>query len=340
MQLSEFRKYSLYGHIGLWLIFFMIYFMEEFEYSSFSVSLLYAFSFTATMAALAYIHYFLVWPIFRKSRGLYFLTAFSLVALFSWLSYIIDYNFPFDYEVEFLFWWDFLYNFFLFTLVLGVSSLYYFVEKWFENIHRENSLKNEKLQAELNFLKSQINPHFLFNTLNNVYSYVQTGNPKSGPMLERLSSILRFMVYECSEDSVALSKELEAVEDLLEIYKMKNSEQRNIKLEISGVKGFHLIAPLIIVNLVENACKHSDAISNPNGFLQVNIRVDEQASCQLEIANSFKDKKVSDPKYQGVGLENIRKRLQLQYDDNYTLEEKKEANNYLLKLSIPLERKH
>ena len=120
-------------------------------------------------------------------------------------------------------------------------------------------------------MKSQINPHFLFNTLNNIYAFAQTGNEKTAPMLERLSSILRFMVYDCSEEKVELIKELNAVEDLLEIYKMKNSEQRNIQFVSEGVKGFPLVAPLIIVNFVENAFKHSDAVSNPNGFIHVKM---------------------------------------------------------------------
>ena len=116
-------------------------------------------------------------------------------------------------------------------------------------------LKNQKLEAELNFLKSQINPHFLFNTLNNIYAYAQIGNEKTAPMLERLSAILRFMVYDCSEDRVGFTKELEAIEHLLEIQKMKNSKQQNIYFSQKGVKGYHLIAPLIIVNLIENGHK-------------------------------------------------------------------------------------
>ena len=109
-------------------------------------------------------------------------------------------------------------------------------------------------------------------------------------MLERLSSILRFMVYDCSENRVGLSKEITAVEDLLEIHKMKNSEQRNIELQVSGVKGFHLIAPLIIVNFVENACKHSDVVNNPEGFLHIHISVDDADHCLLELSNTFRPK--------------------------------------------------
>lgn len=158
-------------------------------------------------------------------------------------------------------------------------------------------------------------------------------------MLERLSSILRFMVYDCKEDRVSLSKELTAVEDLLEIHKMKNSEQRNIKLETSGVKRFHLTAPLIIVNFVENACKHSDAVSNPKGFIHVHISVDEKDQCRCNISNSVKKKSTVKSNYQGVGLQNIKKRLELQYGNTYQLTEELNNGTYFLKLQIPLERK-
>ncbi|MEM6699048.1 MAG: GHKL domain-containing protein, partial [Bacteroidota bacterium] len=172
-----------------------------------------------------------------------------------------------------------------------------------------------------------------------IYSYAQTGNEKTAPIIERLSSILRFMVYDCSENRVSLSKEIVAVEDLLEIHKMKNSEQQNIELLVDGVKRLHLIAPLIIVNFVENACKHSDVVSNPKGFIKVRISVEEFDNCSLEIANTFKEKTGGNSKYHGVGLNNIKKRLELQYGENYSMKASKSEGVYHLKVSIPLERK-
>ncbi len=340
MKQSKFRRYSILGQAGAWLILFMTYSMEELDYSGVKHSLLYAASVISVLMVMVYIHYYKVLPLFHQGkRWTYFITAITLISFFSALHYYVDYLFPFDYTFEFSFWETFSYNFFLSALIIAVSSLFYFVEAWYHNIKTESQLRNEKLQAELNFLKSQINPHFLFNTLNNIYSYAQTGNEKTAPMLERLSSILRFMVYDCSEDKVALVNELNAVEDLLEIHKMKNSGQRNIEFSRKGVKGFHLIAPLIIVNFVENACKHSDAVSNPKGFIHVRISVNGKDNCLLEVSNSIKKKVATNTKYKGLGLENIKKRLDLQYDETYTLEEEKSGDKYYLKLQIPLERK-
>ncbi len=342
MKQSLFRKYSLLGQVGLWAILFLINLMDELPYAPFLEAFVYASNYTLMVVGVVYVHYFGVLPLYLKGhRWVYFAITWMVITCFILLYHFIDGLIPFDYEYDddSSFWDSYAYDLLLLTLIVAVTSLYYFVEAWYHNIKKESLLKNEKLQAELNFLKSQINPHFLFNTLNNIYAYAQTGNQKTAPMLERLSSILRFMVYDCSEDRVALTNELNAVEDLLEIHKMKNSEQRNIDLTVNGVKGYHLIAPLIIVNLAENACKHSDAVSNPKGFIHICISVNDSDTCILDISNSVKKKALTNTKYQGVGLENIKKRLDLQYKKTYTIEEEMDTNRYHLKLSIPLERK-
>jgi len=295
------------------------------------------------VAGVVVVNYFFLLPLFLNQRKLlYFFFLFLTMTGFIMLYYTIDLHFLPQYESEeeesyLLF--SVAYDYLILLITTSLTSLYYFVEQWFKNLTTAADLRNEKLQAELNFLKSQINPHFLFNTLNNIYSFAQTGNEKTAPMLERLASILRFMVYDCSENRVGLSKEISAVQDLLEIHKMKNSAQQNIELSVTGVKGFHLIAPLIIVNVVENACKHSDVISNLNGFLKVSIIVDESDICQLDIQNTFKKKAVQNSHYAGVGLQNIKKRLELQYQDTYSFDETIKEGVYHLRVSMPLERK-
>lgn len=342
MEIAQFRKYSIWGQIATWFMLFMVMFMADAPYVGVFSAAMYALNFVVAQVGLVYTHYHLVFPFFIKGKkALYFFLALLCLIFFTFFGYFFDMVMPYEYygeDYETL-WDSFYYTFPISILLVGGSTAYYFVEAWYKNIKKEGLLRNEKLEAELNFLKSQINPHFLFNTLNNIYSYVQTGNEKSAPMLERLSSVLRFMVYDCSEEKVELSKELEAVDDLLEIYKMKNSDQQNIELISQGVKGFHLIAPLIIVNMVENACKHSDAVSNPKGFIRVELRVDERDRCICEIANTIKTHSNMENKYGGVGHGNVVKRLELQYGDQYQLENEKKEGVYRIKVSMPLERK-
>ena len=336
------RKYGRYGQIGLIAIFFLINYVENLPYSSEFESIIYSLNYTMMIVGVVYVHYIYLIPLYLSGKQMiYVIATLFVMTIFIFLYNLIDLNLPFEYELdeESFFGAAIIYDYLLLILAIAYSSLYYFFEQWISKIQTEGQLKNEKLQAELNFLKSQINPHFLFNTLNNIYSYAQTGNQKTAPMLERLASILRFMVYDCSEEKVELTKEVVAIEDLLEIQKMKNSEQRNIQLAVEGVKKYHLIAPLIIVNFVENACKHSDVISNKNGFIRVHISVDNSDNCLLQIANSKKNKHISDSKYQGMGLKNIKKRLDLQYPDAYLMEEENSESEYRLTLKIKLERK-
>ena len=288
-----------------------------------------------------YVHYYRLLPLlFKKRYTSYIVLTLLTLAVVNLLYIMVDYVLPFDYPMEQSFLVSYGYNLLSLVLVIIISSMFYYVREWHLGREREEHLRAVKLQTELNFLRSQINPHFLFNTLNNIYSYVQTGNEKTAPMIERLSRILRFMVYDCDNSTVELNKEIEAIESLLEIHRMKNSRQENIRFNYSGNKGYHLIAPLILMNLVENACKHSSAAGDPEGFIHVEASVSNEDSLHFTISNSVRPPTESSTlKYSGLGLENIRKRLSLLYGTDHSMSEKNDGKVYVLKLKIPLERK-
>lgn len=372
MEQTTFRRYGFLIQFGFMVIFFLINFIENYDYYNLQETFFYSLNYTLLVAGVALINYFYILPFFIKGHRWFYFALLILVMTLSIVVYycleaILWYEKDENLELDF---WGVAYDYLLLSMTTAYTSLFYFVEHWFKSITVENRLRNEKLLAELNFLKSQINPHFLFNTLNNIYAYAQTGNEKTAAMLERLSSILRFMVYDCGQSKVALSKEVEAVEDLLEILRMKNDDQRNITLNVAGVKRYHLIAPLIIVNFVENACKHSNVVNRSDGYVKVSIHVSEMDTCHFEIANTYTSesldrapagvaeqsddiptkpwvakstvKSSTHPEqaaYSGLGLDNIKKRLDLQYADRYQLSEKRKNGTYNLSLIIPLERK-
>lgn len=343
MDRSKFRMLSTLGQIGIWSFLFMVFFIEEILYEELSKALLSSFMDVLSFIFAVYVHYFFLIPLLNKNkRWLYLLLTLALIAgsvlLNFRISALIPSEYGYDYKFEELYWY--FYYFILSTIIVAVSGLYYFAEAWIENLEKESILKTEKLQAELNFLKSQINPHFLFNTLNNIYAFAQTGNEHTAPMIERLASILRFIVYDCQGEEVALQKELQAIEDMLDLYRMKNSKQQNIRFEHKGVKGFHLISPLMLVNLVENAFKHSDALYNKDGFIDIKLKVNEQDHCSLEIRNSVKPMREKPVQEGGLGLQNLRKRLEIQHQGAYTLNEKFSPDTYYLELMLPLSRKN
>ena len=221
------------------------------------------------------------------------------------------------------------------TIIGGVNLILYTLDAWFKDVTAQANLKNEKLLSELRALKSQINPHFLFNTLNNIYSYACLQHPSTPVMIEKLSQILRYLVYEGEKERVELKQEMTVLENLIDLYKIKNSEQKNIHLHQSGILAHHQIAPLLLINLLENAFKHSDALSNPEGFIHVKAEV-ENEQLQFHISNSMKQQMVeSGPN--GVGQPNIEKQIELIYADQYSLHTEVGQNVYHLDLCLPID---
>ncbi|MEM9144330.1 MAG: histidine kinase, partial [Bacteroidota bacterium] len=296
---------------------------------------------TLMSMVVVYFHYYKLLPLlFQRRYLLYFVLTFLMVSTVNVLYVLVDSEMPYEYPMDSSYWSSYGYNLLSLILILIVSSMFYYVREWHLGREREEQLRAEKLQTELHLLRSQINPHFLFNTLNNIYSYVQTGNEKAAPMIERLSGILRFMVYDCTHATVELNKEIEVIENLLEIHRMKSASKVNIRFNFAGNKGYHLVAPLILVNLVENACKHSDAVNNPKGYIRVEIQVQADDMLYFTISNSIKRHTGSTTlTYGGVGLKNMKKRLSLLYGDQYSLTESNDGHVYRMELKLPLERK-
>lgn len=221
------------------------------------------------------------------------------------------------------------------TIIGGVILILFTLDAWLEEVTKQANLKSEKLLSEIRALKSQINPHFLFNTLNNIYFYACSQHPNTPQMIEKLSEILRYLVYEGEKEWVSLKQEMVILENLIDLYKIKNSEQKNIQLTHTGVLAHHQIAPLILINLLENAFKHSDALSNPEGFIHVEARVDGQDQLHFHISNSVKP--TSDQLSQnGVGQLNIEKQIELIYPEQFHLDTAFTTDTYDLRLTLPI----
>ncbi len=338
---KEYIRYSVIGQIIVWLLLWAVNFSFEISLVSVWEASLLSLNFVVMVAAIVYFHYFLLLPLlFQKQYFKYAFFTLLVISACIGFYFFIDVILPIDYPVNETLLGAYFYNFFSLLLFVAVSSMFYYVNHWYVSKEKEKTLKAESLQTELNFLKSQINPHFLFNTLNNIYAYAQSGNKNTAPMIEKLSGILRFMVYEGNQDKVALNKEFEAIHSLLDIYRIKNSRQTQISFKTNGNKAYHLVVPLILVNLVENACKHSDAINNPDGFIEIVAGVISEDKLYFSISNTVAKKTASTTLVQGgVGLKNMQKRLDLLYGDQYQFDIEEKEGIYNLTLQIPLERK-
>ena len=179
-------------------------------------------------------------------------------------------------------------------------------------------LKAEKLETELKFLKSQINPHFLFNSLNNIYTLTLLDPNAAGKNLLKLSKMLRYLLYECDAERVSLEKELTYLQNYIDLFSLKDDEPLNIKFETQNVNTDVQIAPLLFIPFVENAFKHSQIEDLENGWIYISI-IGDNKQLYFEIKNSVPKQPFSKDDVGGIGLQNVKRQLELLYPNNHEL---------------------
>ena len=213
-----------------------------------------------------------------------------------------------------------------------LSALLKFAIHWFLNDRVQRDLQNQRLTAELAFLKSQINPHFLFNSLNSIYSLAYQRSETTPGAILKLSEIMRYMLYECNDNKVDLAKELQYLENFIELQKIRFGDKAYIDFKVKGIVGHQQIVPLLLIAFIENAFKHGIA-NDPLRPIRLLIDVDE-AHLHFFIQN----RKHTNNKDEagGIGLNNVKRRLNLLYPGKYNLDIKNEAETYTVELSLIL----
>jgi len=202
-------------------------------------------------------------------------------------------------------------------LIAGVYSMFYLVRAWYEEQRIASELKQEKTEAELQLLKSQVHPHFIFNTLNNIYSYAVQQNRKTPDLIHRLSSFLSYNLYDSKSNSIPLTRELEYIDSYIELEKIRYGERLDISVNrFSSMEDFH-VSPLLLLPLIENCFKHgSTATSTDKCWIRIDIsRHEDWLTVKIENSVSGEGK----PAYEknGIGLENVKRRLEIIYPDTH-----------------------
>lgn len=194
--------------------------------------------------------------------------------------------------------------------------------------------KAELMESELKFLKMQINPHFLFNALNNIYALSVTNSEKTQEAIHTLSLMLRYVLYDCEQPQISLRKELEYIVHFIELFKLKSSGPYNIKFyeEVDG--NTFLIAPMLFVPFIENSFKHSGIEKRGDSFVSIRLLA-KGNEVEFSVENSLPDKPLNTDSHGGIGIQNVKKRLQLLYPRSHQLEIKQTSTFYVhLKLSL------
>lgn len=199
-----------------------------------------------------------------------------------------------------------------------------------------DKLKEAVKESELQFLKTQINPHFLFNNLNNLYAYAIEQSPKTPDIILELAGVLRYMLYECKAEYVPLTKEIGQLKNFINLNEMQIEDRGQISFKSQNIQSSYQIAPLILIVFIENAFKHSTASQASGIFIDIKVQLSEEGILEFTCENSFQQQSNTSSLSKGIGLENVKKRLQLLYPNAHQLNIQKDENLYKVRLFIDL----
>lgn len=225
------------------------------------------------------------------------------------------------------------------TIFVIASSLLHFVKRWTvlkSQALEAAELERKKLEAELLALRAQLNPHFLFNALNNLYALSLDASPETPDTILKLSSLMRYILYESQTDHVSLEKEVQFVQNYLDLEKLRVADDVDIQFKLVGRVNGQQVAPLMFMPLVENAFKHGLGSHKDGGFVHILLHCDTEDEVVFRIENSKEAALVpADNPYSGVGLTNIKRRLALRYPDQHNLDIQDRDDFFRVQLTLP-----
>jgi two-component system, LytTR family, sensor histidine kinase AlgZ len=286
---------------------------------------------------ISYVNYFYFLPrfLFTKKIGLYifsFIAAFTIV-VYSRIElerYFIGTFFD-DHEYLYRPRWVVQLIFSNLSIVLFVSLLR-FATDWLDLQTTRKEIEKEKLTAELNFLKAQVNPHFLFNTLNNLYYLAYSKSENTAEVIEKLSRMMRYMIYDSNYPQVQLSKEIEYMQNYISLEKLRLSDKVNIQFSVEGDSDTVRITPLILITFLENAFKHGVTSSSKESWINVSLEC-KPNQLHFTVSNSKPSVSRIDEK-SGIGLQNVKRRLELSYPGKHVLKMNDLPNEYRVQLYL------
>ncbi|WP_153800990.1 histidine kinase [Foetidibacter luteolus] len=290
----------------------------------------------AVWVALFYLNAFFLMPrlVFRKKYFSYVAALAAVIGLLVALHYLIfhdvGFRFPNGRGGP-----PFPFVFFKFVTILVCSASYKIITDKIKEDQRQQEKENENLKTELSLLRSQVSPHFMFNVLNSMVSMARLKNDNLEPSLIKLSSLMRYMLYDAEEDKVTLQTEIEYLESYIDLQKQRfdDSVEVNVTVDVDNMN--HQIEPMLLIPFVENAFKHGTGMIEAAA---INIKLTVKGG-QLEflVSNKFNPriKEVKD-RVSGIGLNNVKRRLNLLYAKNHQLNITEENDNFIVHLQVKL----
>ena len=327
-KLPVFFRFRIWWHLLFWVVIFVVYWLISAGYQDRYVQEFYMNLIILPARIIGtYLMIYLILPQATRKKnfilfGILLLIHFVGYGFLIYVSYYVTNPIPeiYDFRAHPLF------NFPKilikavsdYALPLLASAIVIFKE-WYLDELENKKLAEEKVAAELSFLKSQVHPHFLFNTLNNLYALTLIKSDKTPDIVLKLSDLLDYMIYNSNEEFVSLAKELEILEGYIELEKMRYNERLNLQFTVKGEVDGHRIAPLILLPFIENSFKHGASKDRTNPLIRIELVIDP-GFLTLKVINTIpSDKTEDDSVARGIGLKNVKRRLELIYPGEHDL---------------------
>ncbi|MBL6447533.1 histidine kinase [Fulvivirga sp. 29W222] len=336
--------------ILLWIGYFLIhYYFLSFPFDS-EASIILATRVVAIHAILFYVNYHILLPkLLDKNKYVTYFLSLAILIVFTYFLFSLSNEMPFIHDaqetgrhrrfheaprLERAFRSRIFINNIISSLaVLFISSTYWTIRRNQQRKQREINLMNENLQTEMKFLKSQINPHFLLNAMNNIYYMATTRGEKTPDMIMKLSEMMKYVLYETNAKQVLLSREISYINDYIDFQRIKFEQQPDIRVDFSGADGDKNISPMILIPFIENAFKHSN-LGDDTSFVEIRLSTSGH-SLQMLVSNTISRSSTKD-KTGGIGLENVKRRLEFLYPDQYELSINDDEHVFTINLKLEL----
>lgn len=303
---------------------------------------------TLIHVALVYGILYYILPRYISERKNWLVTTFLLLVLFCVVAFLNYFNFVLALNISTRIGYfksmpgmDFILPLwgrqvlFNYPTVVGFALAIKLLKNWYLKQEEATLVAREKIKAELQLLKAQVHPHFLFNTLNNIYSFIINESPAAPQALKKLSSLLRYMIYECNKPLVNLEKEINMISGYIDLEKIRYGENFNMCFEMRGNAAGKNICPLLLVPFLENSFKHGASQMLTHPWVNLKMIIEEQYLF-FDLSNSKPTIMAEPNASKGLGLNNVKKQLGILYPQNHSLTIREDPMSFHVSLKIPL----
>jgi two-component system LytT family sensor kinase len=333
------RRLAIIFQICFWSLFLLLQMVMSSNFLSFKASLLFSVVNLILATTVFYMNGLWLFPAFfeKKRYGLYILFNLVALVLLSHIFFRIEgqlmQNFRIieDAPMSLPPYFQYIRIFSLLTAVNLISLIFSLIYKVRSQELTEKQLSEEKLHTEVSLLKAQINPHFIFNSLNNIYSLAYSKSEQTPEAVLKLSHMLRYVYYDCSRDEVTLGAELEYIKNYIAFQQMKSPQKQNIILESDGINESFRIAPMLFIPFVENSFKYSKIEDQQDARVEIKLATSGN-ELFFKITNTHPENGLSSGS--GMGIENVRSRLALTYPGKHELKVRDENNTFEVVMKI------